>query len=191
MKHSTGSSRAVMIGNMRWSTLQDRWLAICDGLVRSAILNLWWSDHGSHFLFLEKQSSVRDKLNKPRSPPCDSGTAPMKIHDQQFLLSLPQLLLLLSIFLLPSTAGAGSWRWAGMAAMLEDGSGWACCGRQEKRDWQEGGEVEEAEQEKKVKKEEMVVVRVAPVRWRHSPGVKHTHTGERKKKSQEGGREIM
>ena len=57
-------------------------------------------------------------------------------------------------------------KWQEMVAMLDDGGGWACCGRQEKRDWQEGGEVEEAEQEKKVKKEEMVVDQVPPVRWR-------------------------
>ena len=107
-------------------------------------------------------------------------------HNQQLLLSLPQLLLLLSIILLPSTVGAGSWRRTEMAAMMDDGGGWACCGRHEKQDWQEKGEVEEAEQEKKVKKEEMVVVRVAPVRWRHSPGVKHTHTGEKNRKKEEG-----
>ena len=135
--------------------------------------------------------SPRQAQQAQESPPWDSGTAPVKIHSQQLLLSLPQLLLLLSVILLLPTVGAGSWRRTGMAAMLDDGGGWACCGRHEKQDWQEKGEVEEAEQEKKVKKEEMVVVRVAPVRWRHSPGVKHTHTGERKKKSQEGGREIM
>ena len=64
-------------------------------------------DHTSSSRKIEDQFETSS--TSQRSPPKDSGTAPVRFHSQQSLLSLPQLLLLLSVMLFPLTVGAGSW----------------------------------------------------------------------------------